>query len=413
MATPHLPLLPAGAPAPDIRAFALLGGIESVMRGVVSSALPLAAYQALGDARSMSLAYTVGGLSALALSFAIPSIGRRVPRRRLYAAGALGFGSAAALAAAGGPLAGAAIALSSLSTVLLASCFNAYLMDYIAREDLGRAESRRLFWAAGSWTFGPFLGVWLMTAVHPAAPFVVSAAVSVALVAAFRRLRFGDGRAIRRAKGPPPNAFAHLGRFARQPRLVAGWALAVTRSCGWMAFFIYVPVFAVEYGLGAPAGGLIVSLGMAGLFASPWLQRTLLAPWGVRRTVIAAFLFGATGWILAAALAEPAPRAAAFALVLAGVGTVLLDVAGSLPFLTAVKPRERAEMAAVFVTFRETSLVTTSVVGGAILAVAPLPAVFLAMAGGFLVAAAGARGLPRRLGLPRRTRPFAAAQAAE
>jgi hypothetical protein len=300
--------------------------------------------------------------------------------------------------------------LTAISTVVVTVAFNAYLMDRIPRAEIGRAETLRLFWSGPAWLAGPFVGVWLMEEVDPAAPFALSGLAAVAVAALFLRLGFGEGRAIRRAAEPAP--LAHIGRFLRQPRLVAGWALAATRSCGWMAFYIYVPVYAVQSGLGEKAGGLIVSLGAGALLLAPPLGR-VLARLGVRRAVIAGFAGGAAGWALAAALAPHAPVATAAALLGAALFMVLLDICAGLPFLVAVKPAERDEMSAVYATFRETSLVATPAIGGLILGVAPLPAVFLALAAGYGAAAFAARRLPRRLGRPRTGRAAAPAPLAE
>ena len=56
---------------------------------------------------------------------------------------------------------------------------------------------------------------------------------AVTLLAVFWVLRLGNGKQIQRAKKPATNPVAYLGRFFRQPRLIAGWLFAVMRSCGW------------------------------------------------------------------------------------------------------------------------------------------------------------------------------------
>jgi hypothetical protein len=80
---------------------------------------------------------------------------------------------------------------------------------------------------------------------------------------------------------------------------------------------------------------------------------------------------------------------------------VMLDVAGSLPFLMAVKPSERTEMAAVYSSFRDVSGILTPAVAGLVLAVAPVAAVFAACGGGMWVAWWIAGSLHPRLGRPR------------
>jgi MFS family permease len=393
---------PRGA-VPGPRAFALVGAGEAATRSMILSVLPIAGYRAFGDAQALSTAYLLAGLAALALSLGMPILARRLRRRDLFATGALAFVAASVFGIAGGPWVAGAIVANAFGVVFVGVSYNAYLMDYAPRAALARTESLRLFWSAAAWTAGPFLGVLLMQAVHPAAPFVASGAAALAMLAVFRVLGFGDGRAIRRAKPPAALSLAHLGAFARRPRLVGGWALATGRSCGWVAFFVYAPVFAVEAGLGEKVGGFIVSAGQGYLFAAPLMTRWM-AGVGVRRAVVIGFAGGAAAWAAAAAFTGTAPVAAAGALLLTGLFMVLLDVAASLPFLMAVKPSERTEMSSVFGTFRDVSSVATPAIGAAVLAVAPLSAVFLTVAAGYAAAGLAARRLPRRLGRPRAVR---------
>ena len=73
----------------------------------------------------------------------------------------------------------AALFVQAIGTVTITVCFNAYLMDYIERTELGATESLRLFYSAAAWTIGPFLGVWLMDEVHLAVPFAMSFVASL------------------------------------------------------------------------------------------------------------------------------------------------------------------------------------------------------------------------------------------
>jgi MFS transporter, ACDE family, multidrug resistance protein len=69
---------------------------------------------------------------------------------------------------------------------------------------------------------------------------------------------------------------------------------------------------------------------------------------------------------------------------------VMLDVAGGLPFMMAVKPSERSEMAAVYSSFRDVSGIATPGMAWLVLWVAPLNFIFaasgLAFAGAFAIA---------------------------
>ena len=78
---------------------------------------------------------------------------------------------------------------------------------------------------------------------------MISGVAAAAMLGAFIFLRLGNGKQITRAQRAPVNPLAFLGRFLRQPRLIAGWLFAVIRSCGWWAYVVYLPIFAVENGL--------------------------------------------------------------------------------------------------------------------------------------------------------------------
>src|SRR5690606_21608447 len=159
---------------------------------------------------------------------------------------------------------------------------NLYVLDHIPRRELSRFEPLRVFVAAGAWTLGPWLGVFLQTAVAPWAPFAVSGASAAALLASFWWLRVTEHPAVAPMRALPPTPLRYLSHFFRQPRLRLAWVLAFGRSGWWTMFFVYAPLYAVTAGLGEVVGGAIVSAGAAFLFVVPvwgWLGRRA----GVRR----------------------------------------------------------------------------------------------------------------------------------
>jgi MFS family permease len=373
---------PAGlARTPTARAFATLSGLENLIRGTLLSVLPLAMYTALGDARTVSAVYFGVGLGSLLFGMLLPWINRRIPRRWLYTLGGGFYGLGCALGMAGGVLTVAALVFCTLGTVTCFLCLNAYVLDYIARTELGRTESLRMFYSAFAWTAGPVTGVLLWQLWRPA-PFLLGAVFALTLIGVFWWLRLGNGKLIQRARAPAPNPLAYLGRFAAQPRLIAGWLFAVVRSCGWWVYIVYLPIFAIENGLPEKLGGIATSASNALLFATPlmlaWVQRG-----SVRRAVRTGFLMAGTAFVLGALLA-PVPPLAVAALMLGSGFLVLLDVAGGLPFLMAVKPSERTEMAAVYSSFRDVSGILTPGLGALILLVAPIQGLFAAAGAGLL-----------------------------
>lgn len=396
------PIYLSHAPAVGVRHFATIAGVEAGFRGILVSVMPLLMYEALSDERVMSAAYLVVGLLSLVTGLLIPWITRLLPRRWAFTSAGVLYVAGCSVAMFGtvwsAPL---ALLLNAMGTVIFTICLSAYVLDYIQREDLGRNESMRMLFGAPSWTLGPVVGVGLRNLWAPL-PFIVAAGFAVAMVAVFWFFRLGNGKQIQRAHGPAPNPLAYLGRFFRQPRLIAGWLFATIRSCGWWVYIVYLPVFCIQSGLGDSVAGMALSASNAVLFATPVMLR-IVQRLSVRVALRTGFTWCAAlfvaGWLLA-----PWPWAAVGALFAASVGLVLLDVCAGLPFLMAVKPSERTEMAAVYSSFRDVSGILTPLVAGAILFVAPVAAVFGACGLGMASAVGIARRLHPRLGMPRRGR---------
>lgn len=373
---------PAGvARTPSARAFAALSGIESLIRGTLLSVLPLSLYSALGDARTVSGVYFAVGVLSLCYGMLLPWVNRWVPRRWLYTSGALFYLAGCLLGAMGGVWVIAALLCFTLATVTCFICLNAYVLDYIAKADLGRIETLRLFYSAFAWTMGPVSGVVLWQFWAPA-PFLLCGAFACVQIAAFWWLRLGNGKLIARARATAPNPLAYLGRFFAQPRLIMGWLFAVFRSCGWWVYVVYLPIYAIENGLPERLGGAVVSATYTVLFATPlmlrWVQRG-----SVRRAVRMGFLVSGAAFALAA-LAAPVPPVTVALLMLGACALILLDIAGGLPFLMAVKPSERTEMSAVYSSFRDVSGIVTPGLGALILMVLPVQGLFAAAGAGLL-----------------------------
>ena len=402
MATRYIPLMLKHSPTPRVENFALLAGLEAAVRGTLISAMPLAVYDALGSAEATSSAYFIAGIVSMIWGLMVPWATRFVPRRWMYSAGCGLYLLGMALATLGQSWSmPAALVCLAMATATTFVCFNAYLLDYIDRENLGRTQSMQMVYAAAPWALGPMLGVWLRS-LWPPLPFLLAGLFALVLLTVFWVLRLGNGKQITRAKGPAANPLAYLGRFFRQPRLIAGWLFAVMRSCGWWVYVVYLPIFCVEAGLSDKVGGVALSVSNALLFASPWMLRYARAA-SVRRSVRVAF--GVCGALfVAAALLSPFPWLTVAACMLAAIFLVLLDVVGGLPFLMAVKPSERTEMSAVYSSFRDVSGILTPGAAWLVLLVAPLPGIFAAAGVGLLSAWAIAGRLHPRLGILRPSR---------
>ena len=392
------------APAPSVRGFAMLSGAEAMARGVLISVFPLAMYQALQDASVVSEVYFAVGVVSLLTGLMVPFVTRFVARRWVYTLGASFFVAGSLLAIEGSPSAVViALLLTTISTVVTFVCFNAYVLDYIAKIELGRCETSRMFYSALGWTAGPVVGVMLFSWWKPA-PFAVAAIASAFMLAMFLFMRLGNGKLISNSRAAPTNPLAFLPRFAKQPRLLAGWTFAVIRSCGWWIYVVYMPIFAIENGLGDKIGGIALSISNAALFATPFMLRWMQAR-SIRYAVRTGFCVSGVLFIVGG-LAAGAPWVSVLFLMTASFFLILLDVSAGLPFLLAVKPSERTEMSAVYSSYRDVSGIITPGVAWLVLIATPISGIFAAGGAGLLVA----WGLAARLhpGLGKGRVPFSA-----
>jgi MFS transporter, ACDE family, multidrug resistance protein len=399
MYTPRTPLYLSHSPTPRVEHFALLAALEAGVRGTLLSVMPLVIYRAFGDAALVSGIYLAVGVASLGCGLMVPWMTRWVARRWMFTLGGVLYLVGMVLALSGLPAFMAlALLVNAVGTVTFTVCINAYILDYITRTELGRNETIRMVYSGAPWAVGPVAGVALLNWWEPA-PFLVAGAFACALIAAFWWLRLGNGKQIARARGPAPSPLAFLGRFRQQPRLIAGWLFAIIRSCGWWVYVVYLPIYCIQNGLGEQVGGAALSVSNMLLFVTPLMLRHVHRV-TVRAAVRGTFALSGIAFVLAW-IAAPLPWLVVAALMAASVCLVMLDVCGGLPFLMAVKPSERTEMAAVYSSFRDVSGILTPGVAWLVLLVSPVAGVFAACGAGMFIAWAIAGRLHPRLGVPR------------
>ncbi|NEY91057.1 MFS transporter [Tabrizicola oligotrophica] len=402
MALRYIPLHLKHPATPKITDFAILSGLEAAVRGTLISTVPIAVYDAFGSASNLSTVYLVAGVITLFWGLMVPRLTQIFPRRWVYSAGCGLYLVAMALFILGTALSvQLAILISAMATVTTFVCLNAYVLDYVARADLGRTQGQQMVYAAVPWAVGPLTGVWLRGLWAPL-PFLVAGGFAALLLAVFWYLRLGNGKQIARARGPAVNPLAYLGRFFQQPRLIIGWLFAVFRSCGWWVYVVYVPVFCIESGLGDKLGGVMLSVSNATLLISPLLAG-MARRLTVRRTMLWTLAY-CTLLFTGATVFSAFPHVALALLFLSSFGLVMLDVTGGLPFLMSVKPSERAEMAAVYSSFRDVSGILTPGAAWLVLLVFPLSGIFAASGVAFGLSWWLAQNLHPRLGTPRPSR---------
>ena len=385
-------------PAPGVKSFAMLAALESAARGMLVSVLPIAMYRVFADAKLVSEVYFLIGILSFITALIVPWVSRYIPRRWLYTGAVFVFIIGATIGALTNTwVLAIGLAFMTLAVVVITVCINAYFMDYVSRSKLSEGETLRLFYSGAAWSMGPFLGVWLMGIWKPA-PFILSALAACILLFVFWKLRLGNGKAIHKATTKPPNAFAFLNRFRKQPRLVAGWTFAVIRSSAWWVYVVYLPIYAVENGYSEQLGGILLSATNGLLFVTPLMLKAMKGH--VRKAVMLGFSCSSFFFLLSS-LEIAGPSFAIGSLVFASLFLILLDMCGGLPFLMAVRPSERTEMSAVYSTYRDVSGVVTPGAASLLLIVAPLQAMFSLTAVGLFGCAYLATKLHPRLGSKR------------
>ncbi|MDX1400429.1 MAG: MFS transporter, partial [Kiloniellales bacterium] len=387
--------------SPGSEAFAILFGFESLSRALLVTVLPLHALEITGSAQSVSLVFFWASLVGLLGGFLVPLLVEVTARRWVYSASILLLaGSALALASHDPQIFMAGMIARALCVSGMTICLSLYIMDFVARTELTKAEPMRMLYSAGAWSLGPFIGVYLWNEVNHHWPYVISALSALATLFYFWVLRITDNPSVTQRARPVPSPWRYVRSYFGQPRLTLSWIIATGRNVWWVIFFVYVPIFAVETGLGEIVGAAIVSIGSAFLFLVTFLAK-LIRFWGLRRVLFVNFAIAAAA-TLAVSFLWDWPWIAAAALLIAALSMIAIDAAGNTLFMFAVKPRERAEMTTVYSTYRGVADIIPPGVFAVVLGVFSLPAVFVLGAASVAGLAVLSRRIHPRLGRDRR-----------
>lgn len=386
--------------SPGAESFALLFSLESFARALIVSIIPFEALHLLGNAQRVSTLFFLVAVAGILATFVVPWMVRNTARCWIYTLGGL-FLAAAPLAMWQGGTAWLAtgMVLRVVGVVMLTVCLSLYILDHVARQEFSRSEPMRIFYSASAWMAGPALGAWLGTQFGLWAAYLASSLTVMALLAFFWTLRIRERPPLTSFRGHSVSPLAHLARFRRQPRLVFAWTAAVGRYAWWVMFFVYVPIYAAQQGLGQLAAGMLVSAGSGLLFFLP-IFGSCVRRYGIRRVMIAGF--GTSGVLtLLFALATPLPALAIALLLTATLAMVALDAVSNVPFMLAVRHHERAEMTAVYSTYRDVGEISAPGIFALILKFFALPAVFAVTGAVMIGLAAISKGVHPRLGQAR------------
>jgi MFS family permease len=360
--------------------FALLFSLESFVRSMNASVIPIQAYDLLGSSRNVSIVATSVSLAVLITTLLLPIAFSHLRRRWAYTLG-ISFSVAAALFLASYTVAGqiGGNYFRNAGASIMNVTLSLYILDHIHKTDYARAEPIRLAVSTISWSTGPVLGVWLYTQYGPWAPQLLMFVACIVLLIVFWVLRLADPKTLPQGTIQTSNPLANVREFIRQPRLRLAWTIAFGRSCFWSALFIYGPILMIEGGLSKQQGGMVISasqllLPLAILFGMLALRIT------VRKVITLSFVGISLSCAAAGFFGVHSPWSAVGCLLLAATFATALDGVGGIPFMRAVKHRQRQQMASVYRTFIEMAEIVPGMVFAVVLTIFETGAVFVLVA---------------------------------
>jgi ACDE family multidrug resistance protein len=381
---------------PTTSAFFVLFTFEPLYRSIIVTVVPLMALERFGSAKNVSIFFFVFGILGVGMSLAVPWFVRHLSRRGTFWLG-VGAGVISMLLFIHNELwsfcAGMALHLFAGSCIDVT--LNLYWMEHVRRRDFGRVEPVRMFFLAFSWSIGPFLGVYLRNTIDPAAPFLAGTLVIILLGGFFLYRRLSESPATGGQPDPVTNPLRYLPRFFSQPRMTLVYVLCVMRSGWWTMYFIYVPIFCVTAGLGETMGGALVSLAVSFVMTTPLLRSTIQR-YGIRRVLWVGYA-GTGSVTIGMGAFIGIPDVAVVLILMAALFAVLCDSIGNTLFYRAVRFYERSAMATVFMSYRPISALAFPGVYSGVLAIFPLPAVFLLTGAGMLATTLMTRFIPARM----------------
>jgi MFS family permease len=374
--------------------FAGLFFFSTLARAMLISVLPLQSLALLGDAQKVSLLYFAVSVGGICASVCVPLVVRLLGYYPTFLSGMLAMAMSALLLSTNTLwLFTVGFFCHAFAIAMIEVSLSLYVMQRIARQELSRFEPLRMLSLVGALAIGPWLGVYLEARVAHWLPYAAATAATLVTIVYFRVLGLHNTRTP--ASSTTRNPLLHLQRFFRQPRLRLAWGLTMGRSAWWMTFIIYTPIYAEQTGIGDLTGAAVVSIGSAWTLSVPWWG-WVARRYGTRRLLVTGFTITSALSLAVFALAGY-PWVAIALLVLAALGATILDGAGNVLFLRAVRPLERAEMSGVFLTYRDAANLAAPGTFAVLLKFFALPVVFAGAASWMLIGALYSRYIPRRM----------------
>lgn len=374
---------------------AVLSGAIVFCWTMPAAIIPVEALRHLGNAQGVSVLFFVWGLTGILGAMLIPLIVHRLGRRAVFILGVISVLSGSVMLALQTlPLLIAGSALRVLGFLCVEIVLEIIVMERIPKRRLARFESVRMFSLGCGLIVGPWLGAAMASRLAFWSPFALL--IAVMLLVALYTLRSRLARSLEATgnSSQAPNPLRFVRRFCQQPRLRLAWLLALARSSWWNMFFIYSPIYCVQAGLGTESAGAILSIGSAAILLTPLYGR-IGALIGVR--LLLAIGYGATGiaTLLVAIFANTTWAGIGF-LLTAAACVAIIETVGNALFLRSARARERAQMTAVFMTFREVATLGPPGIFAVVLNVFALPAVFAVSGASMALMVFFTRYIPRK-----------------
>ena len=374
---------------------ALLSGALALCWMLPAAIIPIEALEHLLTAQKVSVLFFAVSVIGVAAAVFVPLIVHGIGRRRLFGLGA-GFivlsATLLSLDTTTSLIGGTGLRI--VGFLCMDIVIETIIMERIPRRHLARFEAARIFCIGVGFIIGPWFGVWLANHWEFGSPFALLILLVTVVYFYTARSQLGSSLDDPRTQTQTPNPLRFIARFYGQPRLRLAWLLAFARASYWTMFFIYVPIYCVQVGLGVESAGIVLSLGSAAIVLAPLFGRVGRRI-GVRRLLTIGYLSTGIVTIGVAVVADTAW--AGVTLLLAGaVCAAVIDAVGNALFLRAVHSYERPEMTAVFTTYREAAHLSGPGFFAVLLSVFALPSVFVTSGVSMILMTIFTRFIPRR-----------------
>ncbi|NKB75808.1 MAG: MFS transporter [Gammaproteobacteria bacterium] len=375
--------------------FATLFFVQNLPRGLLLSVIPISALSILGDAQRISTLFFVVSLGGILAALGMPMIIRTVGNYRAFLlSGAMMLLSLALLSISDPFYFSAGLFCHIFSIASVDVSLTLYMLARVPRSELTKFDPLRACFTVLALTIGPFSGMWLAANISHQAPFILSACFVLLSITYFRKLKLHQV-VIPKSDSLNENPYRYLLAFMKQPRLRLAYGLVCARSSWWLMFVVYTPIYIVQIGLGELVAAAAVSLGSAWTLSVPfwgWVGRK----YGVRTVLMSGFISASMLTMLVFSFSS-LPTITVVLLIFSALGTTMLDGVANVLFYRAVKRKERSEMSAVFVTYRDVGNLAAPGLFAVLLKFFALPVVFFSASVWMLVGAWHCRYIPKQM----------------